>query len=114
MKHATDIQCVASLSTNDPLVVAVLGYLPSITALGSSSQWPASFATFMERKSARYRYVAFRLLSGEQSGCSSAPQCFHLCGAFQQEGHRKAVILRPAPLCSPHISAHSATSIRRC
>ena len=70
MKHATRVRCVAKLSSNDPLVIAALGYLPCISSLGSDSLWPATFATFMEQKSertGRYRYLTSR----EVIGCPS-------------------------------------------
>ena len=69
MRHATDLNCVAKLTSNDPLTIAALMDLPSFKSLGSDCLWPLSFVTFMEQKyvhTGRYRYLAARAVIGRQ------------------------------------------------
>ena len=103
LKHANRVRRVTALPNNDPLVIAALGYLPSIAELGSSCLLPASFATFLEQRSARtgqYRYVASRVVGGKQH--SKCPECYgteptlDMCsGVVPVEDKRKPVLLRP-------------------
>ena len=75
MRHAARLRTVAQLSSNDPLVVCALSYLPSLTALGASCMWPQSFAVFVEQRSARtgrYRYVAFTKAAGHPHSAYSS------------------------------------------
>ena len=67
MRSATGLRCVAELASNDPLIVSALAYLPSIAELSVPCMWPASFATFMERRHPRtgaYRYLASHEVRG--------------------------------------------------
>lgn len=69
MKWAVNLRVVSDLQTTDPLIVAALGYLPSITSLSVRCWWPFSFATFMQQRSeqtGRYRYLASQAVSGEE------------------------------------------------
>ena len=70
LRWAVHLHHAESLSTNDPLTVAALDYLPSLTSLGADCLWPGSFATFMMSRSEQtdhYRYLASSEVSGEQS-----------------------------------------------
>ena len=69
LRSAAHLHCVLRLLSNDPLVIAALGYLPCITALGTESLWPLSFATFTEAQSERsavyrYSYLSHSAVSG--------------------------------------------------
>ena len=60
-KSAARLHSVARLTSNDPLTISALSYLPSLRSLSSDCLWPLSFATFMERRYRRselYRYLA--------------------------------------------------------
>ena len=68
LRHATHLSCLCLFASHDPLIVAALAHLSSITSLSHNCQWPLSFATLMERRSersGRYRYVTSRGLTDQ-------------------------------------------------
>ena len=73
LRWSTLLCCLTSLSSNDPLLVSALGYLPSLAALNADCLWPSSLTALLGRKSVRtghHRYLATRQLSGYRySGC---------------------------------------------
>ena len=94
------VECVAALASNDPLVVAALSCIPSVSQLSSECLWPNEFATFMEQKderTGRYRYLQSRRLSGaESSGCPGERAVFELSdSATDDSSDLRPVRLRP-------------------
>ena len=60
MRSATHLRSLSRFSSDDPLVVSALGYLPSLNSLHAECRSPASLVTFMEQRveqTGRYRYL---------------------------------------------------------
>ena len=101
LKHASRLNGIGDLVSNDPLMVAAFAYLPCLTSLGGGCLWPELFATFMEQRCERtgdYRYVACHELCGEaSSGYHTQGTGFAVVeGAVEGGTGQEAVRLRPA------------------
>ena len=91
LRWAVRLQGVAKMSSDDPLLICALSYLPSITELGADCLWPRSFAELMERKSeesGQYCFVTADELCGRESGRQS-PCCacskHRVCDDYRRE-----------------------------
>ena len=67
IRPARQLRCVDELSSSDPLSISALGYLPSLDTLSGESQWPASFAAFLEGRG-RTRLFRFVSAPGVEAG----------------------------------------------
>ena len=118
LRWAVRLRGVSQLSSNDPLVVAALGYLPSLTALSSECAWPHSFVAMMTQKrvqTGEFRYLAPHTTRGwQRSDCLAPKTAFRLTdGAGQRDRTPNTVPLCLTPHSSPATSAHSVPSSRQ-
>ena len=99
MRHASRVECVAKLASNDPLVVCALAHLPSINSLGGDCLWSRSFVKLMERQSehaGRHHYLACPELAGrEEKDCVGDKIDFKLTWWAELAEGERAVALRP-------------------
>ena len=99
LRWAVHVHSVSYLSSNDPLVVSALGYLPSLAALGSQCLWPESFTNLIDQKigqTTRYRFLASRAVSGDVCyGCPRQGGAFGLSSSEDLYHRELYVLLRP-------------------
>ena len=98
LRAATRLRCVSLLSTNDPLVVCALSYLPALTELAEDCLWPPSFATYMTRRSLRtdrYRFLACQHVGGCASDACPGPGTAFRLTDIAEQGYMQPL---PIPL----------------
>ena len=100
LRWAVRLQGVAKMSSDDPLLICALSYLPSITELGADCLWPRSFAELMERKSeesGQYCFVTADELHGRETSKYHAPDATVELSDNADGDYGAAVSLRPHP-----------------
>ena len=99
MRHAAHLRTVYHLTSNDPLAIAALSYLPSLQALGADCLWPALLVECMEKRdeqTGKYRYVVCQQLKGERRFlCPRNSTLQLLNGAMRSAKGHESVLLWP-------------------
>ena len=96
VRNAPQLRCVAAIATDDPLIVAAVCSVPSLTLLGASCAWPRSFVDCLQlrdKASGQYRHVSSGDLTTSDMTASPA-----LSSTFRLTHHAHVTCFGPTQL----------------